>query len=53
MTGFFLRLSNTAVMPWTARSRAASFHEWGVNPQRGLVAVGQWFSENSEGNKGA
>lgn len=53
ITGFFFRLSSTAMMPCTERSSAAASHEFGDVPYSGRVAVGVWFSENSDGSIGA
>lgn len=53
MTGFFFRLSRTAVSPCTERSRALESHEFGEAPYSGLDEVGVWFRENSDDNIGA
>lgn len=53
MTGFFFRLRRTAVIPWTADSRAFESHIFGVDEYNGRALVGAWFNENKDGNIGA
>jgi len=52
ITGFFLRPSNTAVIPCTVRSRAFEAHVIAEEPYKGQSAVGMCPTENREGRIG-
>lgn len=53
ITGFFFRLSSTAVIPCTAASSAFGSQEFGDDPYSGRVLVGVWLKENRHGRMGA
>jgi hypothetical protein len=52
ITGFFLRLSSTAVIPWTALSSAEGSQAFGVELYRCWDGDGTWFRENRQGRIG-
>jgi len=53
ITGFFLKLRRTAVIPCIVSSNALVSHALTVEPYRGFDVEGVWFKEKREGVMGA